>query len=231
MTAARRTSSSAPIWPPAKRRRRSCPRRRGRPRRAPATGRWLAAPWRPVLILRRLNWRRRGGSPASQFVGWAKALKRRATNCHVVRSWRAPRSSCHRARIRATRWLCPPYCSYGAFFANISFAAIRPPPAISTAAIAIFALGFGKAGQNQKRGREQRRRVGGGAEHADIAALHSDIPGIERGADRADAERCDRQPLQERLGPHRGLDRAMHQCREQRGRETKARHRIGRHAT
>src|SRR6266480_6774532 len=41
---------------------------------------------------------------------------------------------------------------------------------------------FGKARQDQKRGREQWRRVGRSAQHADVAALHPDIPGVERGS-------------------------------------------------
>ncbi len=65
----------------------------------------------------------------------------------------------------------------------------------------MFALGLAKPGQNQERGRQQRRRVGRGAEHADIAALHADIPGVERSADRPDAERGDREPLQRRVRP------------------------------
>ena len=65
---------------------------------------------------------------------------------------------------------------------------------------------FCKARADQERGREQRRRVGGGAEHADIAALHADVPGVKRGTDRSDAERDDREPLRRRLRPDRGLD-------------------------
>ena len=86
-----------------------------------------------------------------------------------------------------------------------------------------------KAGQNQERRREQRRRVGRGAEHADVAALHADVPGIKCGADRADAERGDRQPLRHRVGPYRFLDQPVHQGCQQRGRRAKARHRVGRH--
>src|SRR6267378_6086744 len=41
-----------------------------------------------------------------------------------------------------------------------------------------------KARYNQERGREQRCRVGRRTQHADIAALHPDIPGIECGTDR-----------------------------------------------
>ena len=47
--------------------------------------------------------------PSGAGVGWAKALLRRAH--HLSSSWfeRWARGACHRARIRATRWLCPPY--------------------------------------------------------------------------------------------------------------------------
>ena len=47
--------------------------------------------------------------PSGAGVGWAKALLRRAH--HLSTSWfeRWARGACHRARIRATRWLCPPY--------------------------------------------------------------------------------------------------------------------------
>ena len=51
-----------PISPPANSRRQSCRRMPGNPPRAPATGRWSAAPSRRDLILRRSSWRRRIGS-------------------------------------------------------------------------------------------------------------------------------------------------------------------------
>ena len=67
----------------------------------------------------------------------------------------------------------------------------------------------GKARQNQKRGREQRRRVGCRAQHADVAALHADIPGVECGPDRTDAERRDGKPLR-RSSPARPWPRPAH---------------------
>src|SRR4051812_3697115 len=115
-----------PILPPAKCRRRSCARGVGRPPKAAATGRWLDAPLRPVSISRLLNWRRRTGP----LRRWAKPTGRanaRRWRAHHAGQWWAQREE----------RLCPPY-----FFPIISFAAIRPPPAISTAAIAIDGLGL-----------------------------------------------------------------------------------------
>src|SRR5882724_1121292 len=48
----------------------------------------------------------------SSAVEWAKARLRRAHRPGGSLSWWA-RGACHRARIRATRWLCPPYASAG----------------------------------------------------------------------------------------------------------------------
>ena len=48
---------------------------------------------------------------------------------------------------------------------------------------------------DQKPGRKQRRRIGRRTQYADIAALHSNIPGVKRRADGTDPERRDRQPL------------------------------------
>ena len=65
------------------------------------------------------------------------------------------------------------------------------------------------AGQDQKCRRQQRRRVGRGPQHADIAALHADVPDKERRADRANTERDDGKPLPHRFRPHGGLDHAV----------------------
>ena len=46
--------------------------------------------------------------PSGAGVGWAKALLRRAHHPTLCSRWWA-RGACHRARVRATRWLCPPY--------------------------------------------------------------------------------------------------------------------------
>ena len=119
--------------------------------------------------------------------------------------------------------------SYSLFLHTMSFAAINPPPAISTAAIAIVAVGCAKPARIRNAVDSKRRRVGRGAEHADIAALHADVPDKERGTHRADAERNDREPLPDRFGPDGGLNQAMHECGQQRGGETEAGHRIGRH--
>ena len=43
-----------------------------------------------------------------EIVGWAKAHVRRAHRLTDETRWWA-HGTCHRARIRATRWLCPPY--------------------------------------------------------------------------------------------------------------------------
>ena len=50
--------------------------------------------------------------PSGAGVGWAKALLRRAHHLtsSIAEGWWA-RGACHRARIRATRWLCRPYVS------------------------------------------------------------------------------------------------------------------------
>src|SRR5439155_1169542 len=82
------------------------------------------------------------------------------------------------------------------------------------------------AGENQRRRRQQRRRVGRGAQHADVAALHADVPNEERGPHGANAERDDGKPLPDRLRPGSGLDHAMDQRGQHRGREAEARHRI-----
>ena len=87
----------------------------------------------------------------------------------------------------------------------------------------------GKARHNQKRRGEQRRGVGRRTQHADVAALHPDVPCVERGTDRTDAERNDRQPLCRGFRPDRHLDRQMDRGGEQRGCKTEAGHRIGRH--
>ena len=118
-------SCSAPILPPAKCRRRSCPRRHGRPPKAAATGRWPDARSRPDSISRNLNWRRKAGR--LRRVGKAKRAHQSASQCRFMMVGTAQER------------LCPPY-----FFPIISFAAINPPPAISTAATAIAALGFAK---------------------------------------------------------------------------------------
>jgi hypothetical protein len=60
------------------------------------------------------------------FVGWAKrSVPTKVFNESVVGT--------------AQGRLCPPYAD---FFPIISLAAIKPPPAIKTAAIATLALGF-----------------------------------------------------------------------------------------
>ena len=53
--------------------------------------------------------------PSGAAVGWAKALLRRAHHLaiSIAEGWWA-RGACHRARIRATRWLCPPYAAASA---------------------------------------------------------------------------------------------------------------------
>jgi hypothetical protein len=56
------------------------------------------------------NLRMAGMRGAREFVGWAKDRKRRAhhLSASMGQKWWA-RGACHRARMRATRWLCPPY--------------------------------------------------------------------------------------------------------------------------
>src|SRR4051794_15566909 len=73
------------------------------------------------------------------------------------------------------------------------------------------------ARENEKRGGEQRRRIGGGAEHTDVAALHADVPGVEGSADRPDAEPDDREPLRQGRRPYRDLDHDMREGGECRG--------------
>src|SRR5258707_11699326 len=61
MIAASAASGSVQISPRAKCRKPLSPHRRGRLPKAPATGRWWAAPSHPVLILRCSRWRQRIG--------------------------------------------------------------------------------------------------------------------------------------------------------------------------
>src|ERR1700716_4015234 len=66
MTLGSAASVSDPISPRAKCRRPSYRRRRGRLPKAPATGRWWAAPWRPALISRNSNLQHLIGSLAAE---------------------------------------------------------------------------------------------------------------------------------------------------------------------
>src|ERR1700730_1892013 len=149
MTAARSTrSGSGPTSPRAGGLKRSCPRRRGRQRKARVTGRWSAAPWRRDLNLQNSNWRRRDGSRHRHYER-SEAIQKAARKYGLLR-----RGARHRSRVRATRWLlamtlvasAPPRQR----FQTISLAAIKPPPAISTAAIAILALGSAKPARIRK---------------------------------------------------------------------------------
>src|SRR5258708_25642843 len=197
MTMAAAPSSSVLIWPPAKCRRPSCPRRRGRPPRLPANGPWWAAPWRPVLILRRLNWRRRAGSLTTNPVipGWSEGPDPESRDSGFAS--RPGMTANKNASALPNHILRRDQAAAGDQHGRDYDIRTR----------------FGKTGQNQKRGREQRRRVGRGPQHADVAALHPDIPRIERCADRRDAERKDRQPLRGCFRPDRDLDQAVHNRR------------------
>src|SRR3954447_8054981 len=107
-------------------RRRSCPRARGRPPRAPATGHCSAAQSRRDSNLLILSWHRRAGSPRD-FVGWVE----RSDTHHLTA----------RMQLMGIAALHP---SYNLFLHTISFAAIKPPPAIRIAAMAIVAVGCAK---------------------------------------------------------------------------------------
>ena len=65
--------------PPAKCRRQSCLRRRGRPPKAPATGPWWAAVSRRVSISRHSSWPNRTGSLLAEKcrsgIGWVRGRK------------------------------------------------------------------------------------------------------------------------------------------------------------
>ena len=146
-----------------------------------------SAPISPPAKCRRRSCRRRPGRPpkAPATGRWSDAPSRRDS---ILRSSNWRRRAGSRQLTRHPE--LPKVASRNAYrFQIISLAAINPPPAISTAAIGDGGARPGKARQNQKRGREQRRRIGRSAQHADIAALHADIPGVERRPDRTDAER------------------------------------------
>ena len=180
---------SAPISRPVRCRRRSCRRMPGRPPRATATGRWSAARSRQASSLRSSNWRRRIGS-RRDFIGWAKR------SVPTIARPRAQNDGEHAS-------LCPPY-----FLPHHIFRRDQSTAGDQDRGDGNRGGCLRKARKNQKRRRQQRRRIGRGAQHADVAALHADVPDKERGPHRPDAERDDRQPLPDRLRPHRGLDHA-----------------------
>jgi len=174
MTAACSTRSGSARCRADQRRRRSCPRRpgSGRIERRLDAGRMHVA---PVSILRHSSWRRRLVPPAElarSGIGFAQFLKHSTGDSRRALS------------------LAPP---------EQVLAAIRPPPAISTAAIAIFALGLAKRPESETRSRaaasRKRQLPAPGCRRASCRR-----PGVERGADRSDTERCDREPLHQRVG-------------------------------
>ena len=88
----------------------------------------------------------------------------------------------------------------------------------------------GVAGEDQDRGREQRGRIGGGAEHLDVALLDADVPDVEGQADRAEAQRHDRRPLPELSGQTVCSSSRWQMLGEQRGGEAEAGDGVARHA-
>ena len=131
-------------------------RRRSRRRRTAASHR-SGAGLAGRRKLRRLDpGRLHGGPRDSRFRQACSSWRRRLKGCG--------QRGAHAPEVKLRRQI-------------MSLAAIKPPPAINAAASTMLALGTAKPGQDQERGREQRRGIGRRAEHADIAALHADIPG------------------------------------------------------
>jgi hypothetical protein len=77
--------------------------------------------------------------------------------------------------------------------------------------------------------REHRRRVGAGAEHANIAAFDPDIPGVKRKPDRPDPEPSGGKPFAHAGRPHRLLEGNMADRRKHRRDEAECRDDVGRH--
>src|SRR5258708_30082707 len=139
MMAAAAPSGLVPTSPPAKYRKRLRRGRHGRLPKAPATGRWWDARLHPVLTLQNSSWRRRDGRPLAKCT-----IRRRHPVEPRIRavSRRMAAGSTPPSRFAQERLALQ--ADGIPLFPIMSFAAIKPPPAISTAAIAMLALGLAK---------------------------------------------------------------------------------------
>src|SRR3981081_3909044 len=138
MTAAGAPSGSVPISPPAKYRKRLCLRTHGRLPKAPAIGHWWDARLHPVLTLQNSSWRKKDGCPLAECTTHRGHLRSRAFARCLENGRRMVSSFEDRQERLATQ------DDGTLLFPIMSFAAIKPPPAISTAAIAMLALGLAK---------------------------------------------------------------------------------------
>ena len=87
-----------------------------------------------------------------------------------------------------------------------SFAASTAPPVTNRQASAMRQRRLGKAERSQDKRRQHRCRIACDAEHLDIAVLDAEIPGIEGGTDRQQAEAGNGDPLEGRFRPDRRFE-------------------------
>src|SRR5258705_6618859 len=129
MMAAAAPSGLVPTSPPAKYRKRLRLRKHGRLPKAPATGHWWDARLHPVLTLQNSSWRRRDGRPLAKWT-----IRRHPEEPRIrAVSRRMAAGSTLPSRLAQER--LAPQDEGVPLFPIMSFAAIKPPPAISTAAI------------------------------------------------------------------------------------------------